>query len=320
MNICFIVNQADICGGRQKTANKVIDYLKEKDYNIFIMNENIYDKITDYNIFSIIKFLKTNKIDLVILISSFSILNIWKYVYRIYNIPIIYSEHCSPEYTLKRWNYTERNDILKISKKIRIHFDSYKEYFKPFSDKCYVIPNSKKLKNISLFKNNNTVIYSGRLVEDPKNIIWLLENFNKIENNNIILKVYGEDFIGINNYITKNIKYMGVSNNIEEIYKNSCLLLSTSDSEGFGNSILESLSYSIPVLALDDYKFGVSKLIQNDVNGYKTSKDNFIPLLIKLINDKQKLNELSNNCFNSINEYDDNIQLVKWEKMINECF
>jgi len=104
---------------------------------------------------------------------------------------------------------------------------------------------------------------------------------------------------------------MGVSNNIEEIYKNSCLLLSTSDSEGFGNSILESLSYSIPVLALDDYKFGVSKLIQNDVNGYKTSKDNFIPLLIKLINDKQKLNELSNNCFNSINEYDDNIQLVK---------
>lgn len=268
-NICFVVNQSNFVGGRQKTAMKVCKYLTEY-YNVYIMPEILYDKNVDYNVFKIIRYLKENNIELVILMSSFSVLNIWVRIKKLYNINIIYSEHCSPEYTIKRWSKEERNEICNISSKIRIHFDSYKESFNDFS-KCVVIPNSTIIKERKEYANNNTFLYVGRLVDDPKNITWLLKIFNAVNNKKWKLKIYGEDNIGIEKYVNDNIIYMGISYDEDVIY-NADMLLSTSSSEGFGNSILESLNNSIPVLALDDYTFGISKLIKNNINRIKMYK------------------------------------------------
>ena len=74
-NICFVINQHNVVGGRQKTAAKLCNYLKEF-YNIYILPEVLYDKNTDFNVFRIVKYLKENNIELVILTSSFSVLDI----------------------------------------------------------------------------------------------------------------------------------------------------------------------------------------------------------------------------------------------------
>lgn len=314
-NICFVINQHNVVGGRQKTAAKLCNYLKEF-YNVYILPEVLYDKNTDFNVFRIVKYLKENNIELVILTSSFSVLDIWIRVKKLYDIKIIYSEHCSPEYTIQRWSKTQRNSLCNIASKIRIHFDSYKRFFED-SSKCYVIPNSTILKERKKYKNNNTFLYVGRLVDDPKNISWLLNEFSTL-NNNWKLKIYGEDNIGINNY--NNIEYMGVSYDEDLIYSDVDMLLCTSSSEGFGNSILEALNNSIPVLALDDYEFGVSKLVKNNINGFKCSKEDFKKYLEYYANNISEIEKMSYNCIDTIKEYDDRIQLCKWKELINDCW
>lgn len=147
MNICFVVNQFDVVGGRQRTARKVMNFVK-KCHTIFKLTDDNLFINTDKNIFHILKFLKTNNIELVVLMSSFSVLNIWNRIYHITKIPMIYSEHCSPEYTLKRWSNEDREKIIENSKFIRIHFDSYKEYFPvEYQHKCVAIPNSIQFHN-----------------------------------------------------------------------------------------------------------------------------------------------------------------------------
>lgn len=75
MNICFVVNQFDVVGGRQRTARKVMNFVK-KCHTIFKLTDDNLFINTDKNIFHILKFLKTNNIELVVLMSSFSVLNI----------------------------------------------------------------------------------------------------------------------------------------------------------------------------------------------------------------------------------------------------
>lgn len=112
---------------------------------------------------------------------------------------------------------------------------------------------------------------------------------------------------------------MGIETDIDKMYSEASILLNASESEGFGNSILEALSYSIPVLAVDDKYFGISKLVKNNINGIKCSKEEFRKNLIMLIRNEELIYKLSSKCKDSISEYDEKIILPKWLNMLEDA-
>lgn len=77
-------------------------------------------------------------------------------------------------------------------------------------------------------------------------------------------------------------------------------MISTSRYEGVSNSILESMSKGVPIIATKNY--GNIELIENNITGILTSFkiEDIIESIVNLYNDKDKLSYLSNNSMKYI--------------------
>jgi len=92
--------------------------------------------------------------------------------------------------------------------------------------------------------------------------------------------------------------------NIEEYYLNADIFLQTSIYEGFSNTIMEALSYSLPVVTTDvgDNHF----LVKNKINGYLCKPEDYLDIsnkLLLLLNNFEKRLCMGNKSYEYINTY-----------------
>lgn len=105
---------------------------------------------------------------------------------------------------------------------------------------------------------NKNICFVGRLSIE-KGCIRLLKIWNKISQllPEYKLSIYGEGpykkemLEYIKNYNLQHINLCGYENDLKKIYSNQDLLLSTSDSEGFGLVFIEAFYYGVPVISFD---------------------------------------------------------------------
>lgn len=128
-------------------------------------------------------------------------------------------------------------------------------------EQIVVIPDPLPYKNDSTTistLNNHNIIFVGRLSHE-KGVMRLLRIWKKINTQlpNYSLSIYGEGIAKneMLRYIKKekinNVKFMGFSSDLESIYKNADLLCMTSDTEGFGMVLIESMYYGVPCISFD---------------------------------------------------------------------
>ncbi len=101
--------------------------------------------------------------------------------------------------------------------------------------------------------------------------------------------------------IKNNIHFSGsiAHSNLIDFYQNAELLLMPSSHESFGMVITEAMSCGLPVIALSGAG-GPDEIIQNDINGILTSKDQFPISVLQVLNDWKKYHYLSLNSREAI--------------------
>jgi len=144
------------------------------------------------------------------------------------------------------------------------------EVRKYFTGKVLSIPNPS-LSNVEQFQYNpNKVVFVARLEESEKNLTMLTRVAKKlkIKNENIEIHIYGD---GPDRKIVEQIADIaflhGRIDNKDEIYKDACVVISTSNREGFGLTILEGAAYGVPAVSTK-HSPAVNELITHGENGY----------------------------------------------------
>jgi len=127
-------------------------------------------------------------------------------------------------------------------------------------------------------------------IQKRKNQLDAVKILEHIEDNNVILQIYGHELDKdyatlIKDYIKRKglehrVKFMGIAQE-SEIYSNSDLVILTSEHEGFGYTFLESAMYKIPVLAYD-FKYGAKEFSQDGKNGCLFKMGDYISMASKI--------------------------------------
>ena len=162
---------------------------------------------------------------------------------------------------LLRYSFIKNLDFFQV-----LNTDLKKELFDVYNvnpEKVYQIPNGiefmlpfseKKIKSISTFG------FVGRL-EPVKNIPILLEAFEQMlkrtsDKASLVIYGIGSQMEHIREFIEQkglenNIILKGFEKNMDRIYNNIDCFILPSKSEGVNNSLLEAISYGIPVIVSD---------------------------------------------------------------------
>jgi glycosyltransferase involved in cell wall biosynthesis len=178
-------------------------------------------------------------------------------------------------------------DLSKIiGLKVRTIFSP--SYIPSFFSKKKV---NKKIKNL---------ITVSRLSRE-KNIIYLLKAINVIKNKNFILRIIGEgeqkknliSFVN-KNRLSKKVIFLNYKKDVRKYLIQSDLFINCSFFEGFPNSVVESLSYNIPVICSKSHG-GIFDILKNNKYGYLFDVDkieNLTSLILNFLdNNKPFLNK-----------------------------
>ncbi len=170
-----------------------------------------------------------------------------------------------------------RNYYYSTASKSVVQTQGAWDYFPEYVQKnMVIIPNPVK-ENLPMpyvEKRKKTVVNYCRLTLQ-KNLPMLLKAFAKFYKTHpdYSLEIYGEG--ELREELEKSIVDLGIEHcakiypfdkNIHETINDAGMYVSTSDWEGFPNSVLEALSIGLPVISTD-CDFGPSDLIENNVNG-----------------------------------------------------
>ncbi|MFU7550478.1 glycosyltransferase [Vagococcus salmoninarum] len=103
--------------------------------------------------------------------------------------------------------------------------------------------------------------------------------------------------------VSDNVLFHGYRSDLQTIFDGILFSISSSEYEGFGLSIAESLTYKTPVIAYD-VNYGPSDLIKNDETGFLITHGNINEMAEKIIflfNNKDKLKTMSGDAQIDIN-------------------
>lgn len=204
---------------------------------------------------------------------------------------------------LTKENFEDRKTYLKIPIKQIFNF-------------------SKIPKELNQFSNRENIILSvGRMTTD-KNFIDLIDAVNLIDQklSNWVVHIYGngreienlKSKIKIHK-LEKRVFLKGFCTDMDKVYNQSKLLISTSLSEGFGLTMVEALSYKIPVIAYN-CKCGPKEIVKDGVNGYLIdfSVQELAQRILELTSDSEKLESFSSHCYDEIDRFDFKKIMNQW--------
>ena len=179
------------------------------------------------------------------------------------------------------------------------------------TQKIFVVPNSFYFNYDLIYENpfsNNesnvfNVIFVGRLVIE-KNVDIIISSFRFLPNN---FKLYvigdGPQYTNLSNIIVNlnlsdRVKLIGSSNCVGKWYQHSNLCVLASESESFGNVVIESFSYGTPVLCFQG-SGGPSEILSSfdSYFCYPLNNPHVIAKYIKFIEEFSKKNIVDSQNF-----------------------
>lgn len=181
------------------------------------------------------------------------------------------------------------------------------------SSKIRVVNNSVEAEEKNLYNPNSTnVLFLGRL-EKEKGIYDLLEAAQYVikENKNINFILAGNGDLA---EVERIIKNMGIENNlkplgwvdcneVKELLKNTMTFVLPSYDEGMPMSILEAMSFGIPIVATD--VGGIPEMVHSGENGFLIKPGNVQGLADSILHLSANCDErlrISNKNFSDVNE------------------
>jgi glycosyltransferase involved in cell wall biosynthesis len=137
------------------------------------------------------------------------------------------------------------------------------------------------------------------------------------------LHIYGakDSALGLPNMakdfgITNSVKFFNPIKDIEAIYASGKILLNTSVTEAFGLTIIEAMSYGLPVVAFNNN--GAKSLIKHNYNGFLVDFkkiDKFARQLKSLIANEKEFERLSVNAIKSTDRFNLYAIMEDWHKL-----
>ena len=223
-------------------------------------------------------------------------------------------------------NMTNINCLVCVSKSAT---EVYKKKIKNI--KIEYLPNiiSTEYSNTSNLKNENNIIYAGRL-EQEKGVLDLISIVKNIkeERPHIKLNIYGDGSLKkelekkINeNDLKDNIVLHGFAKpqDLEKAYCDSCLFILPSHKESFGIVVLEAMKCGIPTIAFSGAT-GAKDLIDDGKDGFIIEERDIEKLAAKTIEylklDISKKKNIQKNAIKKVGKFTDKIVSKEWFKLI----
>lgn len=194
------------------------------------------------------------------------------------------------------------------------------------NNKVFVIPNFTTIKSkINYIRNEKKIIAIGRL-EYQKNFQSLIEAFRYVNKKypDWTLDIWGEGSLKLDleNLIKKfklekKVNLCGIAVNLDNIYKFGDILVMTSRFEGFPLSMLEGMSYGLPVIAYD-FPCGPKDVIIQNRNGIIVPQFDILKLsesIIYLIENKSIRLKMGMQALETVNLFSEEKIVKKWIKL-----
>lgn len=218
--------------------------------------------------------------------------------------------------------------ILKHAKNIVVFDDvNYNNIKKYTNANLYIISLFNSNSNITTennFNSRNKILFLGRIDERQKNIAKLIEINDQINLIEFMGPPSFEDGEYYKDILEKKNLYLGNSSN-EELIKNIIdshkFMILYSKYEGFPFSLVESLSYGVPIIVKNT--FASASFLCNKKTGLLLERNSTIQDDIKKIKEFYSMDEKTYEqyCLNCLEFYKNNLDLdifvKKWEKIFN---
>lgn len=184
--------------------------------------------------------------------------------------------------------------------------------------------------HVSMSKRKKNSIICVARIDNQKRLDHLVEITNLIHQSipDIQVNVYGvvRDN-NLANRLNARIKDLQIENvihlaryteDIDVVYDDTQLMLSTSRYEGFNMSLLEGQNHGIPVISYD-IPYGPSEIIEDQKSGYLVEngrQKEMADLAIGLLQNDKKLQEFSNAAYESAQRFSENNVWKLWDNEI----
>lgn len=272
------------------------------------------------------KYLSLNKFD--VIFGSLVYINIILSFINVFKKNRIYACEHAP--------YEHPHKIVKVIRKLLYRFidgvvvlNSIEfQKFKEIGLRVYQIPNIVPCQSTFSNLNNKALLCVSRMSFE-KGIDLLLEVLKEFyshkKNQDIKTNILGDGVLfedmklqakvyGLGYYVN----FIGKVHNINDYYLSSDIVLVTSRYESFGLSIVEGMSFGLPVVSFD-IESGPKILIENDLNGYLIEKYDFKKYAIMIENilyDMEKRKELSKNAIETSQAFSSKSIIPQWIELI----
>lgn len=250
---------------------------------------------------------------------------VW-YAKRLLIYPLWKRKIIRDEWKIQKFNYDNSDALVLLSDNF---FNLLIHNIKLTStDKLFAINNplSYEYSSSSIPKTNNILIVSR--ISSEKRIDLAIKAWNKVKDKkDWSLTIMGEGpqkkklMEYVKNKNIPNINFIDKQNPLN-YYRKSKIFLMTSEFEGWGMTLTEAQQNGCVPIAMKSY-LSVTDIISNGNNGLLI-KDGSIKELTHaieiLINDEQKLKELSHNAFKSAKRYEASQIADKWILLIETLY
>ncbi len=274
---------------------KIINKLNIHNNSIFVSNINYANVIT-------ILALRTYSNLKIILVERTAIKEL-----DIYFNPIDFIKKKTIKFLIK-FLYKKANVIITNSKKSSEHLKTlcksnvktiYSPAFKKFSKKVKkknIIKKILSVGRLSKEKGYETLIHAVNLIKDRTFVLEIIGDGNQKNNlNKLIRQLKLGDKIYLRGYYKDTSKY----------FKKADLYINCSFFEGFPNSVIEAISYNIPVICSRSHG-GVSEILSRGKGGYFFDAGdhlNLANLIKKFLNKQKKFQKKLNYAKNKITKF-----------------
>ncbi|GAA3015374.1 glycosyltransferase [Tetragenococcus solitarius] len=274
-------------------------------------------------------FVEDRKLDEVVTNNSYS-------SKKINSIAVIHSSHLKAPYNfgakINRFNGDLLKDTSNYSAVVLLTEQQLKHVRNQFGlqPNLYHIPHVKveQKKSYHEEKDIYKIVVISRFVK-IKRIMDILKAFKIVVEKvpNIKLEIWGsgEEEEKYKKFIEENqlqevVFIKGYTNYPHEVFYSAGLSVITSEYEGFGMTILESMTNQTPVIAYD-FNYGPKELIDDGINGYIVENGNINELanqIIEIYNGKNDLKSIGIAAKEKATMFNEAIIKKRWLQMIND--
>lgn len=246
--------------------DRVLIHFPEFEYNSSLRNKF---KVLSYLIKKLREIRPTSALSFGEIFNSLSIV-----AGKLTGINIYISDRSSPIKSKGLINDALRKLLYPLANGLIAQTNFAKEVFKrrKYNSNIIAIPNPlKELASKNAHQERN-IITVGRLVKS-KNHEFIIKTYYELKafDWHLYIVGHGPEYASLKSLceslrISKNVTFVGSSNNVDEWLQKGTVFVYASESEGFPNALSEAVAFPVATIAFDCVA-GPNEIIQNDYNG-----------------------------------------------------